>query len=160
MTSSKTTKFLFSLLVGVGCGLVLAALLVGGFVLLAIIELSSGSDAGSIELAREWRDELTAYASVQEALEADAEIEHVEFENGEWIIGRARNSHGTHEGGGTVVVCDSHGEVHGFHNSHICGEGFLTDVFACVDDAPTFYIWMSDHGFDEYDFDETNSPAE
>ncbi|MEZ5941788.1 MAG: hypothetical protein R3C18_10370 [Planctomycetaceae bacterium] len=156
MTTWKLTKFQFGLLAGAGCGLVLAPPLVIGAVYFAFLASQSVYDGGSIDLAREWRDELSTYSSPQEATKSNDAIVQFTFDSGEWVIGREKTSHGLHVGGGTVVLRDSHGEVHAFHNGHVCGNGFLRyEIFEQSSDLADVYAAMTEHGFDEYDLDST-----
>ena len=113
--------------------------------------VSFGSDAGSPELAAEWRDELASYESPQTAMLADAAIEHVTFDNGDWLIGRAQDSHGMwRRGGGTMVVFDSNGESRVFFG-HVCGSGFIGCGFIEHADLQSFYARVVENGFEEYD---------
>ncbi len=76
---------------------------------------AGGSDAGSPDLAAEWRDDLATYLAPEDASADNAEIEHVTFLNGDWLIGRAQDSHGMwRRGGGTVVIRDSRGATRVF----------------------------------------------
>lgn len=116
--------------------------------------VEAGSDAGSPELAQEWRVEFNQYATYQEAEAADPTIEVVKFDNGEWLIGRAQNSHGIwRRGGGTVVVKDSNGDTRAFLGGHVCGDGFLSWGFGERVDLTSFYGRVAENGFKEYSFD-------
>ena len=111
------------------------------------------SDQGSPELAAEWRDELAAFETPQDATLKDSTIEHVKFDNGDWLIGRAQDSHGMwRRGGGTVVVKDSNGETHAFFG-HVCGGGFISWGFGEHADLQSFYARVTENRFHEYDFE-------
>ena len=117
-----------------------------GFWILA----AGGSDAGSPELAAEWRAELAGYTTPEDAIAADPEIEHVTFSNGDWLIGRAQNSHGMwRRGGGTVVIKDSNGGSRVYFG-HVCGGGFLSWGFGEHGDLDSFYARVTENGFAEY----------
>lgn len=115
---------------------------------------SASSDAGSPDLAREWRDELNMFRTHREATAADPTVEVVTFDNGEWIFGRAQNSHGIwRKGGGTLVVKDSNGEAHAFLGGHVCGNDYLYFGFKGVSDLESFYTRLAECGFQEYSFE-------
>ena len=79
------------------------------------ILVAGGSDAGSPELAAEWRDELKQYSTPEAATAGNPEIAHITFSNGDWIIGRCQDSHGMwRRGGGTVATKDSQGKTRVF----------------------------------------------
>ena len=116
--------------------------------------VSAGTDAGSPDLAREWRDQLNKYKSDREAKDADPTVEAVAFDNGQWVFGRAQNSHGIwRRGGGTLVVKDSNGEIHAFHGGHVCGNRFLGRVFSTASNLESLYARLSEWGFREYSFE-------
>ena len=101
--------------------------------------VSAGTDAGSPDLAREWRDELNKYKSVREAIDADPAVEAVAFDTGQWVFGRAQSSHGIWlRGGGTLVVKDSNGEIHAFLGGHVCGNRYLRRVFSAASSSESF----------------------
>lgn len=132
--------------------IVLFLLAPGAFFAFWII-VAFGSDAGSPALAAEWRDEFTAYQAPAAATATDPTIEHIAFENGDWLIGRAQNSHGMwRRGGGTLVVKDSNGETHAFFG-HVCGGGFLRWGFGEHTDLRSFYKRVTEYGFQEYNFE-------
>jgi hypothetical protein len=113
---------------------------------------AGGSDAGSPELAAEWRDDLAKYSTPEDVLVTDSDVEHVTFSNGEWLIGRAQDSHGMwRRGGGTVVTRDSNGKTRVFFG-HVCGGGFLSWGFGEHADLNSFYDRVTENGFTEYNF--------
>jgi hypothetical protein len=118
------------------------------------IYVSGGTDAGSPELAKQWRDELSNYGSLHEVKSADPTVEIVEFDSGEWLYGRAQNSHGNWRDGGTVVVRDSSGQTRAFLGGHVCGNGFLREAFDGAPDLKSFYDQIAATGFQEYSFDQ------
>ena len=119
------------------------------------IFVAYGSDTGSPELAAEWRNELLEYQTYTAAIEADATIEHVTFENGEWLIGRAQDSHGMwRRGGGTLVIRDCNDETHVFFG-HVCGPDYISWGFGKHDNLKSFYGSVKESGFEEYAFPET-----
>lgn len=114
------------------------------------IVVAGGSDAGSPELAAEWRDDLAEYSTPDDATANNPDIEHVAFPNGEWFVGRAQDSHGMwRRGGGTVVIKDSNGETHVFFG-HVCGGRFLSWGFGDHANLTSFYARMVENGFTEY----------
>lgn len=117
-----------------------------GFWILA----AGGSNSGSPELAAEWRDDLATYFTPEAATADNPEIEHVTFSNGDWLIGRAQDSHGMwRRGGGTVVIRDSRGATRVFFG-HVCGSGFLSWGFGEHVDLDSFYGRVTENGFKEY----------
>lgn len=111
---------------------------------------AGGSDAGSPKLAAEWRDDLAKYPTPDAAIDADTTIEHVRFPNGDWLIGRAQDSHGMwRRGGGTVVIKDSNGDTRVFFG-HVCGGGFISWGFGEHPDLISFYNRVSENEFTEY----------
>ena len=115
------------------------------------IVAAGGSDRGSPELAAEWRDELASYETPEAAMLADTAIEHIRFDNGDWLIGRAQNSHGMwRRGGGTMVLADSGGQTRIFFG-HVCGGGFIRRGFGEHPDLQSFYARVMESGFEEHD---------
>ena len=107
-------------------------------ILLAVIFLGS-KDTGSPELAAEWRARLESYESLREAKEAERLLVVVEFDDGEWAMALAQNSHGgLRNGGGTVVVRDSRGQVRAF-SGHVCGHGELGPALWDAETLEEFY---------------------
>ena len=87
--------------------------------------------------------------------EADATIEHVIFENGEWLIGRAQDRHGMwRRGGGTLVIRDCNDETHVFFG-HVCGPDYISWGFGKHDNLKSFCGSVKESGFEEYAFPET-----
>lgn len=114
------------------------------------LEFAAVIDRGSPELAGEWRADLETYATPEDASQADPTIQIVKFENGDWVMGRAQNSHGFwHRGGGTMVIKDSRGKIQAFAG-HVCGPNFLS--FAQKPSLDAFYKYLEDCEFVELDF--------
>ena len=112
-----------------------------------------GSNAGSPELAKEWRDQLNQYKSPNSARAADPTLEVFTLANGEWLFGHAQDSHGIwHRGGGTIVVKDSNGTIHAFLGGHVCGPNYIGHVSYGAD-LVSFYKDVISLGFHEYKFD-------
>jgi hypothetical protein len=131
------------------------------FVLIGLVAVllfpRGGSDAGSPELAAEWRAELLAAAGPDAAAAADSAVQVVRCRDGGWVFGKSRNSHlAFTRGRGTVVVRDSAGRVRAFFG-HVCGPEFLGGRSpATVDD---FYDWLLGTGFTEYQFPDVARPG-
>ncbi len=114
---------------------------------------ASGSDRGSPELAREWREQFSQYKTRDEAHAADPNVKVIGFDNGEWVFGRVQDSHGIWlRGGGTLVAKDSNGETHAFHG-HVCGGDFLKRVSRSNSSLESFYTGLSECGFREFSSD-------
>ena len=115
-----------------------------------------GSNAGSSKLAKEWRDQLNQYKSLDEAKAADPTLEVLTLTNGEWLFGHAQDSHGIwRRGGGTMVIKDSNGETHAFLGGHVCGPYYIGRVSYGVgsQNLVSFYKEVIALGFHEYKFD-------
>ena len=115
-----------------------------------------GSNAGSPELAKEWRHQLKQYKSLAEAKAADPTLEAITLANGEWLFGHAQDSHGIwRRGGGTMVMKDSNHETHAFLGAHVCGPNYIGRVSGGdrTQDLGSFYKEMIVLGFHEYKFD-------
>lgn len=114
---------------------------------------SAGSSRGSPELAAEWRDHLAQFDSPEAATAADPDIIVYRFANGEWVFGRAANSHGIwHRGGGTIVVKDSSGQIRAFFG-HVCGSGILGPGVSDLEQSPeSWYERMTETSFQEHSF--------
>lgn len=117
----------------------------------AALTLTMGvSNSGSPALAAEWCNDLAEYSRPAEAAADNSEIEHIKFPNGDWLIGRSRNSHGLwRRGGGTVVIRDSRGDTRVFFG-HVCGEKILTWAFGEHSDLSSFYRSVKEHEFTEH----------
>lgn len=117
------------------------------------LSLTYISDEGSPVLASEWRKELDAFATPDDAVKADPTIQVVKFKNGEWLFGRCQNSHGIswRGGGGTMVMKDSRGEIRAL-KGHVCGPRFLSGGWSEVADLNTFYSRLKESEFVDLNF--------
>src|SRR5262245_10668661 len=80
------------------------------------------NDKGSPDLAARWKAELIEYRTPDEAQTRNPDVIVIKFDNGEWLFGLCRSSHGAwRSGGGTVVVKDSKGQIRAFFG-HVCGD--------------------------------------
>ncbi len=139
----KGTRFAIRVFLIAGC-----VPLVLGLLFLLLLPFGIYSE-GSPELATEWRDEMVSWNSLSDAVR-DSTISTYEFESGEWAIARSKSSHGgIWNGGGTVVIKDSTGEIQIFHEGHVCGDGNPL-IFVEYDDLNSFYEAMKQSGFREF----------
>jgi hypothetical protein len=106
-----------------------------------------GEPEGSVKLARKWKAELSQYRTPDEAVARNQDVFVRRFDNGEWLIGRCRNSHGLWAiGGGTVVVKDSTGQVRAFFG-HVCGDKIPSNEDWECSDLASFYRVILSHRF-------------
>lgn len=113
-------------------GLIVAAVLVMlvpvGFVAYFVIGSADEGGVGSMAEAVRLRPVVEAMPEpTRTTSDYQANTVAIVFENGEWVVGVAKNSHGLYsrsKGGGTVVLKDSRGRVRCFFG-HVCGGGAL-----------------------------------
>jgi hypothetical protein len=111
------------------------------------------NNKGSRELALNWRNELTALADPESAAVRNNGITTRRYSNGEWVMGKCQNSHSDADGGGTVVLKDSRGEIR-IYFGHVCGKGALSALFRGGSDLNSLYEYMrNDCQFTEQHFD-------
>lgn len=117
------------------------------------LSLTYISDEGSPVLASEWRSELNAFATPDDAVKADPTIQVVKFKNGEWLFGRCQDSHGIswRGGGGTMVMKDSRGEIRAL-KGHVCGSRFLSGGSSEIANLDTFYSRLKETNFVDLNF--------
>jgi len=101
------------------CGIVAAAILLVALVRSLIIT------NGCPWLARKWAAEFCKISSISEARQKRG-ISVREFEDGDWVFGRCRGSHGNIFGG-VIVTRDSTGRVRAFLG-HVCAPDELTII--------------------------------
>jgi hypothetical protein len=108
---------------------------VGGLVFsMFVLGMGNGSPYG----ARQWR---TAFADVPDPETARArhpEVAVKRYENGEWIFGIGKDSHGSPFRGGTIVVKDSRGHTRAFFG-HVCGDSILQKTLDKSKSLEEFY---------------------
>jgi hypothetical protein len=107
-------------------------------------------DAGSSSLARQWQRRIAPVTTVEDTKNSGPDIQCVKFPNGEWVCGLARDSHGWRQGGGTLVVKDSRGQMRVFFG-HVCGAQpcFLVTP-GDLKNLDAFYKYINTHwGFTE-----------
>jgi hypothetical protein len=109
-----------------------------------LLHLFTGiNNDGSMELAQEWKKELQRFVSLEEAKVKMPEIQGAKFENGEWVIGLCRDSHGNlRPGGGTMVLKDSRGKTRLFFG-HVCGQNYLDMMVTKRKSLDDFYNNMA-----------------
>lgn len=108
---------------------------------------------GSPRYARKWMARLASIESVAQAARELPEAVTHRFEDGEWVVGVCKDSHGS-PWGGTIVVKDSRGEVRAFFG-HVCGPGFIKMILSRMradqrDDLDGFYETIG-RSFEEYE---------
>jgi hypothetical protein len=114
----------------------------GGFLYLALGMNNEGSPA----LAQEWKTALQEFNDLEDAKHHDQSVQGRVFPDGEWVLGKCRNSHGLFErGGGTLVVKDSRGAIRAFFG-HVCGPDFLKDQSAAAKSLDDFYRRLTESG--------------
>lgn len=106
------------------------------------------SSEGSKSLALEWREEMAAWESPEDLKSGRSYL----CANGEWALVKAQNSHGGFwNGGGTLVVKDSNGDLKTFHKGHVCGSNiFISDE---QKDLKSFYKELYEADFREFNID-------
>lgn len=110
--------------------------LVGIFLVWICFEGGSGSADAAKELIRE----IKILGPDSEPLPISGYATK-KYDNGEWIVGVGKDSHGFFaklNGGGTLVVKDSRGDIRCFLG-HVCGPGGLRDRLSCTMSLDDFY---------------------
>src|SRR5262249_31972751 len=83
-----------------------------------------GMGSGSPRTARQWKETFEDIPDPETARARYPQVAVKRYENGEWIFGIGKDSHGSPFRGGTIVVKDSHGRIRAFFG-HVCGDGML-----------------------------------
>jgi hypothetical protein len=132
---------------------ILAALAVASPIALFVVYLVTNDEDHSPEAADRLRAIVEPIADPESGLWSDREFRFKRFENGEWVLGVSRDSHGwmsKYRGGGTVVVKDSRGQLRCFFG-HVCGPGGHEYYMTQARSLDSFYQTLLDHNaFTEY----------
>jgi hypothetical protein len=101
--------------------------LVGALYLCFMYYIIRSNNAGSVEEAVKLKNIIEPITIPESGVGCDPDYAYHRFDNGEWVMGIGRNSHGSSVGG-TVVLKDSRGQVR-FFVGHVCGpSGHMTLV--------------------------------
>jgi len=106
----------------------IVAIVAAGIVAVVMISGPMGPRAdGSVKEASKLKPIVAAIADPESGVGSHPNYGFMRFDNGEWVLGIARDSHGFmagFDGGGTVVVKDNRGRLRCFFG-HVCGPRFL-----------------------------------
>lgn len=119
------------------CVIVAAVLMIiaSPFALLVLYVTTTGG-RGSLREATKLKKIVERIPNPEVGIGTVHEYASKRFKNGEWVLGIARDSHGimsAFNGGGTMVVKDSRGQVRCFFG-HVCGSGAQSE-FWCTDNS-------------------------
>lgn len=120
----------------IAISLVAAGLLLLILIAFVYLKFFAVSNKGSVELALKYSSLLSDYNDPTSVSLSNEDIWVINCDNGEWMMGMSKDSHGGwRRGGGTVVTKDSSGVVRSYYG-HVCGgfpfRGYPTESLAVL----------------------------